>query len=136
MAAGFTAVVFLAWRFVQREPTDEEKLVAILEEMRVAATERDLTPILEHIADDYQDASGMGRKELRAYLLGYFLGAQSISATFISRRVEVQGAAATAELRVLLRRDGAADTRRIALRFGRTGDDWKIQSSHHEPLVP
>ena len=133
--AGAAVVAVAAWRLLQRAPSDEERIAAMLDEMRAGAEARDPSPILEHIAEGYQDQDGAGKRELRAYLHGYFLGAQTISATFLSRRIEVRQDAATVDMRVLLRRDGAGDSMRIALRLGRADGEWKIQSAHHEPLL-
>lgn len=133
--AGLAAALAIAWRLGQRPPSDEEVIAAMLESMRAGAEAKDPSPILEHVAEGFRDERGMGRRELRGYLLGYFLGAQSISATFLSRRIEVNGRAATVQLRVLLRRDGAGDPRRISLRLGKTSGEWKIESSRDESML-
>ena len=132
--AGVLALGVLAWRLNHHEPTDEQRILAMLDEMRAAALEKDPSGILGHIALGYQDDSGLGRDELRATLLGYFLGAGSVGVTVLRRHVEIQGPLASADLRLLLSRDGQRDGRRILLRLAREGDEWKVRSSLHEPL--
>lgn len=128
------ALGVLAWWFARHEPTDEERVLLMLDEMRAAAIERESSGILAHVAQGYQDDGGMNRDELRAYLLGFFLGAKSVGVTVLRRRVELQGGVATADLSLLLSRDGQRDGRRLVLRLVREGDEWKVQSSLHEPL--
>lgn len=130
------AVGLLVWRLVRHVPTDEERIQNMLDEMRLAAVDRSPAGILEHVSEDYRDDSGFGRDELRAYLTGYFLGSREVSVTVLGRNVELQGISASADLRVIVARDGRRDGRRIVLRMLREGaEDWKIQSSLNEPLL-
>jgi hypothetical protein len=135
LAAGVAALGMLAWRLAGHEPSDEERIASMLDEMRAAAIEKDLSAILAHVAKSYQDDAGMNRDELRAVLLGYFLGARSITVTVIRREIAIQGPSATADLRLLLGRDDRGDARRIVLRLARAGEEWQVVSSRHEPLA-
>ena len=131
---GLAALGVLGWWLAREVPTDEQRILAMLDEMRAAALDKDPSGILTHLAEGYQDDSGMSRRELRAYLFGFFLGAQSIGVTVLRRHVVLQGAAATADLRLLLFRNGQSDGLRILLRLARAGDEWQVQSSFHELL--
>ena len=94
-----------------------------------------MSAILGHLAPSYQDDAGMNRDEIRAYLLGYFLGAHSIGVTVIRRDLDLRGGQATADLRLLLSRDGASSARRIVLRLVKSDDDWQVVSSRHDSLA-
>lgn len=51
----------------------QAKLDAFLAQAVAAAEDRDTSEIMDLVADDYQDAQGRGREDLRRYLMGMFL---------------------------------------------------------------
>lgn len=56
----------------------EAQVRALLAAGEAAAEARDLSGVLEHVSEDYRDARGGGRDELRQYLRGYFVMHQSV----------------------------------------------------------
>jgi hypothetical protein len=53
--------------------SDEEQVRALIDDMETAAEARDASDVLDLVADDYQDAQGFDRAQLRNFLRGYFL---------------------------------------------------------------
>ena len=56
----------------------QAKLDAFLAKAVAAAEARDTSEIMDLVADDYQDAQGRGRDDMRRYLMGMFLRYGSI----------------------------------------------------------
>ena len=53
--------------------SDEELVRALIDNMEIAAEARDASDVLDLVADDYEDAQGFDRAQLRNFLRGYFL---------------------------------------------------------------
>ncbi len=124
-----------AWWLARPEASPEQRVRAAIDAMREGAEARSVADVMRHVDASYRDASGMTRDELRAYLLGHLLGAQRIGVTVLRERIDVAGAGATADLTLLLTRDGSRDTRRVTLRLGEIGGEWKLVGSDHEPAA-
>ena len=53
--------------------SDEQQVRALIDEVETAAEARDASDVLEHVADDFVDAGGLDKTQLRDFLRGYFL---------------------------------------------------------------
>jgi hypothetical protein len=71
-----TALVSLAGCSDDASP--EQKVRAVIEQMEVAAEQRDVGAFMEHISENYRDREGQGRSEAARYARGYFIANQSI----------------------------------------------------------
>lgn len=56
----------------------ETQVRRIVEQMEVAAEERDVGDLMAFVSGDFRDAYGQGTQELTRYLRGYFIANQSI----------------------------------------------------------
>jgi hypothetical protein len=56
----------------------EQQVRAVIESMELAAEERDVGDLLEHISVSYRDAQGQDRTEASRYARGYFVANQSV----------------------------------------------------------
>ncbi|MBM0104378.1 hypothetical protein JM946_06455 [Steroidobacter sp. S1-65] len=114
----------------------EQQVRAVIEQMELAAENRDVGDVMEHVSEDYRGADGMGPEEVARYLRGYFIANQSIH---LLTRIEdltfpSEGEARAQVLVGMVGRDAAATrqwdlaadlhTFRIALR--REAGDWKV----------
>lgn len=114
----------------------EQQVRAVIEQMELAAENRDVGDLMEHLSEDYRDSNGMGPEEVSRYLRGYFIANQSIH---LLTRIEelafpTDGEARAQVLVGMVGRDAAATnqwdlaadlhTFKIALR--READDWKV----------
>lgn len=114
----------------------EQQVRSVIERMELAAENRDVGDLMEHVSEDYRGAGGMGPEEVARYLRGYFIANQSIH---LLTRIEdltfpTDGEARAQVLVGMVGRDAAATkqwdlaadlhTFKIALR--READDWKV----------
>src|SRR6201999_2200915 len=56
----------------------EQQVRAVIESMELAAEERDVGDLMEHISVSYRDAQGQDRAEASRYARGYFVANQSV----------------------------------------------------------
>lgn len=107
--------------------SDEEKVRALIDALEIAAESRDASDVLEHVADDYTDSSGLDKRELTNFLRGYFLSHPSLELVVNVESLEfpVDGLAqavvsiATVEL-------GDPGMRRLKVEFRREGGEWRV----------
>ncbi|MBI5549808.1 MAG: hypothetical protein HY901_38470 [Deltaproteobacteria bacterium] len=95
-----------AWLLWPREPADDEQQIrAVIAKMAESAEKKDLSGILDHVSDGYRGEGG-DKNGLKAYLLGYLLRSQIVTAlpTEIDFSEPVQGGRAKVSLVVLLAR--------------------------------
>ena len=108
--------------------SDEEKVRALFAAAETAAEERDASDVLAMVADDYEDANGFDRTQLRNFLRGYFLANPSIELLVNVESLEFPAdGLARAELNVT--RVSLNDPQRLhlAVELRRTGDEWRVQ---------
>jgi hypothetical protein len=70
-APSLIAICFLA--ACGARSSDEQKVRELVVNMENAAEKRDASDVLEFIADDYEDANGFDKDQLKNFLRGYFL---------------------------------------------------------------
>lgn len=56
----------------------EAQVRQVIDQMKVAAEERDVGDLMEFVSPDFRDAYGQGGEELARYIRGYFIANQSI----------------------------------------------------------
>ena len=107
--------------------TDEEQVRALIASVETAAEARDASDVLEHVADDYSDSSGLDKHTLPNFLRGYFLSHPRLELLVDIESLEfpVDGLAravvgiATVEL-------GDPGMRRLKVEFRREGGQWLV----------
>lgn len=114
----------------------EQQVRTVIDQMELAAENRDVGDLMEHVSEDYRGEAGLGPEEVARYLQGYFIANQSIH---LLTRIEdltfpTDGEARAQVLVGMVGRDAAATrqwdlaadlhTFKIALR--READGWKV----------
>lgn len=56
----------------------EQQVRAVIDQMELAAENRDVGELTDHLSENFSDSSGMGPEEAARYLRGYFIANQSI----------------------------------------------------------
>jgi len=121
----FIAAILLA--ACGAKSSDEEQVRALIASLETAAEARDASDVLEHVADDYSDSSGLDKPELQNFLRGYFLSHPKLELLVNIESLEfpVDGLAqavitvATVEL-------GDPGMRRLKVEFRRAGGQWRV----------
>ena len=67
----FVAAIFLA--ACAAKSSDEAQVRALVDRLEAAAEARDTSDVLEYVADDYADSSGLDKPQLKNFLRVYFL---------------------------------------------------------------
>lgn len=107
--------------------SDEDQLRALIDQVEAAAEARDASDVLEHVADDYSDSSGLDKRELQNFLRGYFLSHPKLELLVNIESLEfpVDGLAqaivsvATVEL-------GDPGMERLKVEFRRAAGEWRV----------
>jgi hypothetical protein len=107
--------------------SDEEQVRALIDEVETAAEARDASDVLEFVADEYSDSSGLDKSELRNFLHGYFLSHPRLELLVNIESLEfpVDGLAqavvsvATVEL-------GNPGMERLKVEFRRADGQWRV----------
>ncbi|HEX6397877.1 MAG TPA: hypothetical protein VFZ95_10660, partial [Steroidobacteraceae bacterium] len=74
----FTLCVAVTWAVISlsscgARSSDEEQVRTLFADAESAAEQRDASDVLAFVADDYEDANGFDKTQLRNFLRGYFL---------------------------------------------------------------
>lgn len=113
----------------------EQQVRAVIEAMELAAEERDVGGLMEHISENYRDAQGQDRTEAARYVRGYFVINQSVH---LLTHIESLEFPATDEARVKLQvgmagREGDpgassfnADVNTFDVVLVREDGEWKV----------
>ena len=128
-----------------RPDSPEQQVREVVAAGESAAESRDLAALMELVAEDYLDADGLGREELRNYLRGYLLAHPSIS---LVTRIESLDFPYRdmARLRLtvgMLGRDegagavldAAADLHEIELELVLQDGSWRVRRSAHRSAL-
>jgi hypothetical protein len=117
------------------DASPEQQVRSVIESMELAAEERDVSGLMEHISDNYRDAQGQDRTEASRYARGYFIANQSVH---LLTRIESLEFPQPDEARVKLQvgmagRGGetgagalTADLYNFDVVLVREGGDWKV----------
>ena len=108
--------------------SDEELVRALIDNMETAAEARDASDVLDLVADDYEDAQGFDRAQLRNFLRGYFLAHPKIELLVNIENLEFPAdGLAQAEITVTSLALNDPDHARLKVEFRREGGDWKVR---------
>jgi hypothetical protein len=107
--------------------SDEEQVRALIDEVEAAAEARDTSDVLEHVALDYADSSGLDKTQLRNSLLGYFLAHPKLEVAVNIESLEfpVDGLA-QAVITVTTVELTDPDRQRLKVEFRRSDDGWQV----------
>jgi hypothetical protein len=122
----------------QQTLSDEDKIRATLNAMEIAAEERSLSSMIEHVSSSYRDFKGNDYKEIKGLLQLQLIRNQSINIFSNIRELDVIGDSATVEMSVAMASRGVdlsseanrlrADTHQFSILLVREKTNWKIQS--------
>jgi hypothetical protein len=113
--------------------SDEEKIRALIDSVEEAAEARDTSDVLQHVADDYADSSGLDKAQLQNFLRGLFLSHPKLELLVDVESLEfpVDGLAqAVVSVRSL--ELGFPEPRRLKVEFRRAGDRWLVVRADRE----
>jgi hypothetical protein len=117
------------------EGSPEQQVRDVIEKMELAAEERDVGDLMEHVSAAYRDAQGQDRAEVSRYVRGYFIANQSVH---LLTRIETLEFPSPDEARVKLQvgmagREGAAgatsftaDVQDFDVALVREEGEWKV----------
>jgi hypothetical protein len=113
--------------------SDEEQVRALIDDVESAAEARDASDVLEHVADDYADSSGLDKRDLREFLLGYFLSHPKLELLVNIESLEfpVDGLA-QAVVSVTAVELGDPGRQRLKVEFRRVGGEWRVARADRE----
>jgi hypothetical protein len=107
--------------------SDEEQVRELLAGMETAAEARDASDVLAYVADDYDDAQGFDKSQLRNFLRGYFLAHPKLEVVVNISRLEFPAdGLAQAELSVSTVELNDPDHARFKVEFRRVDGDWRL----------
>ena len=107
--------------------SDEQQVREVLAAMEVAAESRDASDVLEHVADDYEDAQGYDKAQLTNFLRGYFLANPKIELLLDIENLEFPAEGlARAEVAVTGVALGELDHESFKVELRRQGDEWLL----------
>jgi len=139
-----TVLVYRACSGDDEPVTEEDRIRLAFDEVARLADEKDVSGLLEYLADDYRDAQRATKQDVRRMLVGYFLRARSIGVYFRDLRVTVHSEIeAEAQLRAILTRGQGMvgeviPTNAVVFDFWldleKRDDEWKI-TSHRRKRV-
>ena len=107
--------------------SDEELVREVIAEMETAAEARDASDVLEHVAENYEDAQGFDRAQLQQFLRGYFLANPKVELLVDIENLEFPAdGLAHAEITVTGVALGDLDHESFKVEFRRRGDAWLL----------
>ena len=107
--------------------SDEEQIRELLAGMEAAVEARDASDVLAFVADDYGDAQGFDKSQLRNFLRGYFLAHPKLDVVVNISRLEFPAdGLAHAELSVTTVELNDPDHAAFKAEFRRAGGDWRL----------
>jgi hypothetical protein len=107
--------------------SDEEQLRALIASAEAAAEARDASDVLALVADDYQDANGFDKTQLRNFLRGYFLAHPKLEIVVNISQLEFPAEGlAQAEVSVTSLELNDPDHARLKVEFQRSNGEWRV----------
>jgi hypothetical protein len=116
--------------------TPEAQVRRTIDAMELAAEERDVGDLTDHISTEFRDASGRDTKELSQYVRGYFIANQSIHLLTRIKSIEFptkDEANAQVTVAMVSRESDEANAWNLGgeiydfdVTFMREGDEWKV----------
>ena len=108
--------------------SDEEQVRDLFASAETAAEERDASDVLALVADDYEDANGSDKTQLRDFLRGYFLVNPKLELLVNVESLEFP-ADGIAQAELTVTRVSLSDPQqlRLEVELRRTGNDWRMK---------
>jgi hypothetical protein len=107
--------------------SDEQQVRDAIAGMETAAEARDASDVLAFVADDYDDAQGFDKSQLRNFLRGYFLAHPELELVVNISRLEFPAEGlAQAELSVTTVELNDPDHATFKVEFRRVDGDWRL----------
>jgi hypothetical protein len=114
--------------------SDEEQVRELIASAETAAEERDASDVLALIADDYDDANGFDKAQLRDFLRGYFLVNPHIELLVNVESLEFP-ADGIAQAKLNITRVSLSDPQQLHLEveLRRTHGGWRVKRADRLP---
>jgi len=107
--------------------SDDEQVRELVAGMESAAEARDASDVLAFVADDYDDAQGFDKSQLRNFLRGYFLAHPKLEVVVNISQLEFPAdGLARAELSVTTVELNDPDHASFKVEFRRVDGDWRL----------
>ncbi len=108
--------------------SDEEQVRELFASAETAAEDRDASDVLALVADDYEDANGFDKTQLRDFLRGYFLVNPKLELLVNVESLEFP-ANGIAQAELTVTRVSLSDPQQLRLKveLRRTGNDWRVK---------
>jgi hypothetical protein len=124
----------LAGYFLTRpQPTDEEKIVALIAQGQRAVEQRNSTGLTRLLSRDYYDPYGTTREQLVGMIVSWMRGAQDVQAVPEIVDLKLNGDFADVKLRVWLAwgegPSAGGEPYRMTVRLRREGRAWRVISA-------
>jgi hypothetical protein len=121
----------------QETLSDEDKVRATLSAIEIAAEQRSLSSMIEHVSQSYRDYEGNDYARIKGLLQLQLIKNQSINIFSKIQELEIIGDSATVEMSVAVASRGVdlsseanrlrADTHRVSILLVREKTDWRIK---------
>ena len=107
--------------------SDEQQVRELVTRVENAAEDRDASDVLEHVADDYQDANGFDRQQLQNFLRGWFLAHPKVELMVsIEELTFPADGLAQAEIAVTSLSLNDPERVRLKVEFRRIAGEWRV----------
>jgi hypothetical protein len=108
--------------------SDEQQVRELFASAETAAEDRDASDVLALVADDYEDANGFDKTQLRDFLRGYFLVNPKLELLVNVESLEFP-ADGIAQAELTVTRVSLSDPQQLRLKveLRRTGNDWRVK---------
>ncbi len=108
--------------------SDEEQVRELFASAETAAEDRDASDVLALVADDYEDANGFDKTQLRDFLRGYFLVNPKLELLVNVESLEFP-ADGIAQAELTVTRVSLSDPQQLRLKveLRRTSNDWRVK---------
>ncbi|MBN1574214.1 MAG: hypothetical protein JW984_13535 [Deltaproteobacteria bacterium] len=114
-----------------KEPTDEEKIEALIRDAAEKAEAKDIRGVLKHVSESYKDREGNDRNQIKGLLFVYFQGYEKIGIFIRDIKVEVKGDDAMAVVKLvftggaeIIPESGSGYV--LDLKLKREEGDWRV----------
>jgi len=137
----FTLLLLLLLLFAcdsSPELSPEEKIKKTIDAIELAAEERSLSRVMEHISDQYADHHGNDKKAIQGLFQFQIIRNQKINIFSVVRDLQVEGRFASAEISTAMASREVdlseesnrlrADSHRFSVAFAEEDGEWKVRS--------
>jgi hypothetical protein len=112
----------------------EEEVRALLASAEAAAEARDTADVLELVADDYADARGLDKTQLRNFLRAYFIARPKIELIVNVEALEFPVPELAHVTLTVATLGSETDLQRLAVELRRQDGDWRVvRADRREP---